>query len=47
MERVESLQKIDMNINAYMSELTKIRSENERKMKERRKIQIIERMKKK
>ena len=37
---------LDKNINDYMEELVKLRAENEEKGKQKKKLEILERMKK-
>jgi hypothetical protein len=45
MQKISSIDKIDHRINDFMSDLAKMRVENLVKLKEKRKLEIIERMK--
>lgn len=45
MAKLGQFSNIDRNINQYMEELTKLRMQNESKIKEKKKLEILERMK--
>ena len=46
MAKIGDIKNLDKNINDYMEELMKLRAENEEKGKQKKKLEILERMKK-
>ena len=46
MAKIGDIKNLDKNINDYMEELIKLRAENEEKGKQKKKLEILERMKK-